>query len=400
MITIVHMASISRRTFAVTALSYSQILGANDRVRMGYIGLGNRGDQVHDAFLEHGDDVTAAVCDLRDDYMDFAIRKSRANPQKYKDYRKLLENNDIDAVVIATPDHWHALMFVDACRAGKDVYVEKPLCHTPEEGMKLVEAEKHTKSVVQVGMQRRSYDLYQKGRDLVAAHKLGAVRMVRSWWLNNYLGGGVATKLDGPLDWEQWQGPAERRPFDANRFRQWRFYSEYAGGILADQGAHVFDGIHMLMGAGFPSAVNASAGKPHKPGVNQPESVVAIAEYPEDFIAAFSINYAAMQYRTRNDQLNQLDGDAARMDIGREELKIFAKGAEDTPAITDKSERGFGYATDLHVQNFLECVRTRNTPAAPMRIAFQAALVVQMANMSLKQGRRLRWNAAAGKVEA
>ena len=143
-------------------------------------------------------------------------------------------------------------MVLDALAAGKDVYVEKPLCHTPEEGAQLVEAEKKTKSIVQVGMQRRSYDLYQQGRDLVAAGKLGDVRMVRSWWLNNYLGGAVATKLDGPLDWEQWQGPAERRPFDANRFRQWRFYSEYAGGILADQGAHVFDGIHMLMGAGFP----------------------------------------------------------------------------------------------------------------------------------------------------
>jgi len=154
----------------------------------------------------------------------------------------------------------------------------------------------------------------------------------------------------------------------------------------------VFDGIHMLMGATFPSAVNASGGKVHKAGVNQPESVVAIAEYPEDFIATFSINYAAMQYRTRNDQLNSLDGDAARMDIGREDLKVFAKGAEDAPAITAKSEKGFGWATDLHVQNFLECVRSRQTPTAPMKLAVQAALVAQMANLSLKQGRRIRWN--------
>jgi hypothetical protein len=156
----------------------------------------------------------------------------------------------------------------------------------------------------------------------------------------------------------------------------------------------------MLMGAAFPSAVNASAGKPHKAGVNTPESVVAIAEYAEDFIATFSINYAAMQYRTRSDQMNHLDGDAARMDIGREDLKVFAKGAEDAPALTAKSERGFNWATDLHVQNFLECVRTRQTPTAPMRVAFQAALVVQMANLSLRQGRRLRWNAAAQRVEA
>jgi predicted dehydrogenase len=223
---------------------------------------------------------------------------------------------------------------------------------------------------------------------------------VRSWWLNNYLGDSKAARLEGALDWEQWQGPATRVSPDPDRFVHWRFYSEYSGGILADQGAHVFDGIHLLMGAGFPSAVNASAGKPHRAGGNTPESVVAIAEYPEDFIAAFSVNYAAMQYKLRNDQLNQLDGDRARMDIGREEFKVFLKGAEEEPAIVKKSAKGFRYATDLHVQNFLDCVRTRKTPTAPMRVAFQAALVVQMANLSLKDGRRYKWNAAAGKVEA
>ncbi len=370
-----------------------------DQIALGVIGAGGRGTLVMTTFQKDAALRVAAICDVYEPNLEKAATAAGSKPKLYRNYKDLLADRDVQAVLIATPEHWHAQMVLDALAAGKDVYVEKPLCHTPEEGARLVEAEKHTKSIVQVGMQRRSYDLYQQGRDLIAANRLGAVRMVRSWWLNNYLGGGVATKLDGPLDWEQWQGPAERRPFDANRFRQWRFYSEYAGGILADQGAHVFDGIHMLMGAGFPSAVNASAGKPHKAGVNQPESVVAIAEYPQDFIATFSINYAAMQYRTRNDQLNQLDGDLARMDIGREDLKIFAKGSEDTPALTAKSERGFNYATDLHVQNFLDCVRTRKTPTAPMRVAFQAALVVQMANLSLKRGRRLTWNAAAGRVE-
>ena len=238
-----------------------------------------------------------AICDVYEPNLEKAASIGRHETQALPQLQGPARRPDIQAVLIATPEHWHAQMVLDALAAGKDVYVEKPLCRTPEEGAKLVEAEKKTKQIVQVGMQRRSYDLYQQGREIVAAGKLGTVRMVRSWWLNNYLGGGVATKLDGPLDWEQWQGPAERRPFDPDRFRQWRFYSEYAGGILADQGAHVFDGIHMLMGAGFPSAVNASAGKPHKPGVDTPESVVAIAEYPEDFIATFSINYAAMQYR-------------------------------------------------------------------------------------------------------
>src|SRR5262249_44404054 len=124
------------------------------------------------------------------------------------------------------------------------------------------------------------------------------------------------------------------------------------------------------------------------------------AEYPEDFIATFSINYAAMKYRTRNDQLNHLDGDQARMDIGREELKVYMQGAEEKAAVEKASARGFGYATDLHVRNFLECMRTRKTPTAPMSKAFQAALVVQLANLSLKSGRRMKWNAAQEKVEA
>ena len=291
-------------------------------------------------------------------------------------------------------------MVLDALAARKDVYVEKPLCRTPEEGVELVAAEKKSKQIIQVGMQRRSYDLYLQARELVASGMLGTVRMVRSWWLNNYLRTGEPVKLTGPLDWEQWQGPMEKRvPLNPDLFRNWRAYGDYAGGIVADQGAHVYDGIHLLMNASYPLAVNASAGRSHKKGWDTPESVVVIAEYPEDFIATFSINYGAMRYKSRNDQLNQLDGDAARMDIGRETCSVFKEGAEETAAVTRTSEKGFGWATDLHVQNFLECVRTRKTPTAPMRVGFQSALVVQLANMSLEQSRRMRWNDALQRVE-
>jgi len=376
----------------------------SDQIVMGVIGAGSRGTLVMTTFQKDPAVRVGAICDVYEPNLERAVsaasKVTGTHPKIYRNYKELLADKDVQAVLIATPEHWHAQMVLDALAAGKDVYVEKPLCQTPEQGVKLVEAERRSKNIVQVGMQRRSYDLYLEGRDVVASGKLGNVRMVRSWWLNNYLGGAKATKLDGPLDWEQWQGPATRRPFDANRFRQWRLYSDYAGGIVADQGAHVFDGIHLMMSASYPLAVNASAGKPHKDGVDTPESVVAIAEYPEDFIGVFSVNYADMQYKTINDQMNHLDGDQARMDIGREDLKVFMKGAEDQPAITKKSLKGFGYATDLHVQNFVECVLTRKTPTATMKLGFQAALVVQMANMSLKQGRRLKWNAALNRVEA
>ncbi len=373
-----------------------------DPLVLGVIGSGGRGTAVMAVFQKHPDVKVGAICDVYEPNLERALseaRKAGSQPKAYRNYQDLLADQDIQAVLIATPEHWHYQMVMDAIAAGKDIYVEKPLCHTPEEGVALVEAEKKTKCIIQVGMQRRSYDLYLEARKIVATGALGKVRMVRSWWLNNSLGAASATALDGRLDWEQWQGPVEHRPFDANRFRNWREYSEYSGGIVADQGAHVFDGIHLLMNASYPLAVNASAGKVHKTGVDTPESVVVIAEYPEDFLAVFTINYAAMHYKPKNDQLNQLDGDAARLDIGREEFKVYRQGNEEQPETAQRSELGFAHATDLHVANFLECVKTRATPTAPMRLGFQAALVIQMANMSLQRRRRLQWNAHSNKVE-
>ncbi len=396
-----------RRSFLLASGSAIALSAAPaSTIVLGLIGAGGRGTFVMSTFQKTATVRVGAICDVYEPNLErglsTAAKVQGSAPRAYRNYKQLLADKTIDAVLIATPEHWHAQMVLDALAAGKDVYVEKPLCHTPEEGIALVEAEKKSKQIIQVGMQRRSFDLYLEGRSIVASGKLGKVRMVRSWWLNNYVGdGGTRTaKLDGPLDWEQWQGPVKKRvPPDPFIFRNWREISDYAGGIVADQGAHVYDGIHLLMNASYPLAVTAAAGKPHRAGYDMPESVVVTAEYPEDFIGVFSVNYAAMRYKSRNDQMNHLDGDRARMDIGREDCRVFMEGAEDTPAIEKRSEKGFGYATDLHVQNFLECIQTRKTPTAPVRLGFQAAIVVQLANLSLKTGRRMKWNAQLGKVE-
>lgn len=367
----------------------------SDRIVLGVIGSGGRGTFVMTVFQKDASVSVGAICDVYEPNLERGLStaaKAGAHSKAYRNYKQLLDDKDIHAVLIATPEHWHHRMVLDALAAGKDVYVEKPLCQTPQQGIELVQGEKNSKNIVQVGMQRRSYDLYLEARKIVANGTLGHVRMIRSWWLNNDLSAPKAARLEGPLDWEQWQGPARKHAPDPDRFRRWRLYSDYSGGIVADQGAHVYDGMHLLMNSSYPLAVNASAGKPHNPDVDTPESVVVIAEYPEDFLGIFTINYAAMKYKTRNDQLNQLDGDKARMDVSREECKVFMQGAEETPAISIASQFGFGRATDLHVANFLDCVRTRKTPTAPMRIAFPAALVVQLANQSLKDGRRIVWN--------
>lgn len=395
------LMEIERRVFLLGA-SGALMYGASNQLVLGVIGSGGRGTAVMKVFQGHPEVKVGAICDVYEPNLEGAISsavKGGSHPKAYRNYKDLLADKSIQAVLIATPEHWHYQMVMDAIAAGKDIYIEKPLCRTPEEGVALVEAAKNSRCVIQVGMQRRSYDLFLAARKIVASRTLGQVRMVRSWWLNNSLHAKPAAKLDGKLDWDEWQGPAKHRAFDPDRFRNWREYSDYSGGIVADQGAHVFDGIHLLMNASFPVAVNASAGQVHKERVDTPESVVVIAEYPEDFLAAFTINYAAMHYKPSNDQLNQLDGDQARLDIGREDFKVYRQGNEDRPEIAQHSELGFGHATDLHVANFLECVKTRQTPTAPVRLGFQAALVVQMANMSLKRGRRLRWNAETNEVE-
>ncbi|MGC2657975.1 MAG: Gfo/Idh/MocA family oxidoreductase [Bryobacteraceae bacterium] len=398
------LANIDRRAFIVGSGGLLWAGAApSDQLVLGVIGSGGRGTAVMKVFQSHSDVKIGAICDVYEPNLEQALAEAvrgGSHPISYRNYRDLLADKNIQAVLIATPEHWHYQMVMDAIAAGKDIYVEKPLCRTPEEGVTLVNAEKNSRCVIQVGMQRRSYDLFLNARRIVASGSLGQIRMVRSWWLNNSLNTAPATQLEGKLDWEQWQGPAEHRPFDPDRFRNWREYSEYSGGIVADQGAHVFDGIHLLMNAGYPLAVNSSAGRVHKQRVDTPESQVVIAEYPEDFLAVFTINYAAMHYKPQNDQLNQLDGDQARLDIGREDFKVYRRGNEERPETAQHSELGFSHATDLHVANFLECVRTRQTPTAPVRLGFQAALVVQMANLSLRQGRRLRWNAQTNQVEA
>jgi predicted dehydrogenase len=388
----------NRRTLLIGASSVMWAQTApSDGLHVGVIGPGGRGRFLMERFARDASVQLTAVCDVYEPNLEAGLSLAKGKAKAYRYYKELLSDKNVDIVIIATPEHWHHQMVLDALAAGKDVYVEKPLCHTPEQGVELIHAARHSDRIVQVGMQRRSYPLYLKARDVRAAGTLGNVRLVRTWWINNSLNGGTDKKLEGPLDWEQWQGPAPHHPMDLARFRNWRNYRDYAGGIVADQGAHIYDGIHLIRGVGFPVAVNASAGKVHSAEGDTPETVVVVAEYPEDFLGVFTINYAGMHYPGRLDQLNQFDGDEARMDVGREFLSVYKQSDPETPAIT--ATGSFDTATDAHIQNFLECVRTRKEPNATVEKGFQAALVIQLANLSLQTGRRVKWNAQAQKVE-
>lgn len=190
------------RAMAMSALSYSQVMGANERTMVGYIGLGNRGDQVHDGFLEFGDARTAAICDLKTSYLDLAEKKAKDRghdiPKRYADWLKLIEDKTLDAIVIATPDHWHALMMIEACNAGKDVYCEKPLRLTVVEGRKMVEAAERNKRVVQVGIHRRSAKFLQEAAAYVQSGALGNITQAQGWHLTNEWPTGLGSAPEGP----------------------------------------------------------------------------------------------------------------------------------------------------------------------------------------------------------
>jgi predicted dehydrogenase len=194
----------------------SRILGANDRVRAALIGAGGRGRYLTGEFKEIGVEM-GAVCDVYEANLNAGLKVASTGAKAYDNYRRMLEDKSFDVVVVATPDHWHARMTMDAVEAGKDVYVEKPLAHTIPEGFQMIEAVRRTKRIVQVGTQRRSYDIFLEAKKIMDSGQVGDVHLVNSWWIN-YQAGLSTRTLQGKLDWKQWLGTAPQRELDPVRF--------------------------------------------------------------------------------------------------------------------------------------------------------------------------------------
>jgi predicted dehydrogenase len=384
------MIDTSRRSFgkaaiAAAASSYSRILGANEKVRVGYIGLGNRGDQVHDAFLEHGDQVTAAVCDLREDYMDFAVKKSRAAPAKYKDYRRLLDDKNVDAVAIATPDHWHALMFIEACKAGKDVYVEKPLSLTVAEGRRMVQVAGETKRVTQVGIHRRSVKSLIEAAEIVRSGGIGHVTVAKGYHVQNEWPNGIgAASTDPPMTdemWDQWLGPAPKVPYDRNRgFYNFRWFYDYSGGQITNFGVHYMDFIRMALGKQSPRAVTAMGGRfAVKDNREIPDTCEVLWDYGDTLVVFSQYNANGAPPNAKGTEL-EIRGTKGTMYLNSGKWEIVPERTTEvlfgqrTP-LDRNLERGYGPSkkaameprtggsgfadTTWHTRNFLDCMKSR-----------------------------------------
>jgi predicted dehydrogenase len=378
----------NRRNFlaAGTALAASRVLGANDRVRLAVIGSGNRARSVMGLFMKNPTVEVVALCDVWDEAVGQAQKMLPAKAAESTDYRALLDRKDVDAVLIGTPDHWHAQMCIDACKAGKDVYVEKPLTLTPEEGPDIIKAARQSHRVMQVGMQQRSGEHYARAKaEYFDSGRIGKVTMARTWWHGNgwHLRKPPFTDKPAGLDWKAFVGPRPARPWNAHQFWNWRAYLDFGGGQITDLFTHWIDVVHWFMQEDLPAAAVASGGVYHyKDGRTAPDTINVLLEYPGQWTATFEATLAP-----------GARGAAIEFCGAEGRLMITRGGYTFTPVKGDPEQvqvEGRGDLMTLaHVENFLSCMRTRNRPTGDVEIGHRSALASHLGNIACVQKRRI-----------
>jgi predicted dehydrogenase len=383
--------AVPRRTFlrgvtAATALSYSRVFGANERVQLGLIGCGERGRGDMGKFVKSGTVDVTAVCDIYGAQID-AAQQMAPKSKSFTDHRKLLEMKELDAVLIGVPDHWHAAIAIDALNAGKDVYVEKPLTLKMEEGPPIVKAARVNSRICQVGMQQRSGKHYLEAKQMYFdTGKLGKVTLARTWWYGNdyHLRKAPDRLKDLPsnLDWAHFLGPLKWRDWDPQQYWNWRAYLDFGGGQVTDLFTHWIDVVHMFLGADIPIAASAVGGiYNYKDGRTAPDTINVLLEYPQQFTATFEatlvpgITGAAIEFCGTQGRL--------WIDRNRYEFRPVGRGAQ--PIVVQAT-------TDIdqdHIQNFLDCVKSRKLPNGDVLIGHRSAQASHLGNISYMEKRRI-----------
>jgi predicted dehydrogenase len=382
---------VPRRAFlrgvtAATALSYSRVFGANDRVQLGLIGCGERGRSDMGKFMKAGQVDVVALCDIYGAQVDRA-KQNAPGARSFTDHRALLALKDVDVVLIAVPDHWHAATATDALNAGKDVYVEKPLTLKIEEGPGIVKAARLNNRICQVGMQQRSGKHYLEAKRLyMDTGKLGKVTLARTWWHGNsyHLRKAPASLQTQPanLDWAHFLGPLKWRDWDPQQYWNWRAYLDFGGGQVTDLFTHWIDVVHMFMGQDNPISASAAGGVYHyKDGRTAPDTINVLLEYPSQFTATFE---ATLAPGITGDAL-ELCGTEGRLWIDRTRYEFHLPGRTAQATVVQASSD-----LDLdHVENFLECVRSRKLPNGDVLIGHRSAQASHLGNLSYMQKRRI-----------
>jgi predicted dehydrogenase len=426
--------TIDRRTFTKGAAALGALatlapglraVGSNDRIRLGFIGVGNRGDQLLDAFLAQPDAEVVALCDVYEPYLPAAQKKAGGKAQLHHDFRKLLDQKDVDAVVIATPDHWHALTFVAACHAGKDVYVEKPLSLTIGEGRKMVEVAQETGRITQTGLHRRSAPVMQEAVQRIRAGDIGKVTVAKCYHLRNESPMGIGNPADGEppagLDWEMWLGPAPKVAYNPNRcLYKFRWFSDYSGGQLTNFGTHYLDVIQWALGHDAPRGVCALGGKyAIEDNREIPDTLEAVWEYEGGTLVTFSqynANAAAGNARGYELEFRGTKGtlliqEGAGYEIIPEKVRTKELPALSPTARQENSEQAKAVRTAMepvsvkgkaettyHARNFLDAVKSRKPASCPVAVGHRSTSATLLAKIALRRGRYLAWDARAERV--
>lgn len=406
-------------------------IGANDRIRVGLIGCGSRGNQVASDWMKHTDSVFVAACDVAKDRLEKTAARlggvQGTTLDGYEDYRRILERRDVDAVLVATPDHWHAPMTIDACAAGKDVYVEKPVSNEIDPALKMVEAARRHDRVVQVGLQQRSWHHFQEAATLFHAGCIGSSVNHCQMCPPVSRGGAAAGRGQQPagaqqpppgFNWEMFQGPAKRKPFDPAR-RNWRGWYDYGGGNLTDWGVHLTDIMNWYMRADATAPLMTSASAQYVRIPRDPERVpdtYAVTWQYERFVATLSNAMVPGGDNPTALYGNYFFGDRGVLLVNRygyevkpypaaprsqapnappPEPPIEARRFTDPKGMSETVGSPYGSATHRHVRNFLDAVRSRQRPACDIEIGFHSALPCLLAIVSVKTGKTVRWDGKA-----
>lgn len=403
-----------------------KVIGANERINLAWIGCGERGFVLYSHLKKIPGVEVVAACDVYAPHARRAQGWIGSRCTTYPDFRHALDRSDVDAVLIATPDHWHAIPTILACQAGKDVYVEKPLGHNVKEGSAMVRAARRHQRIVQTGTQQRSAPHFSEVRDILKNRNLGEVGFVRIWnFINRYPNGIGHAPDEAPpdgLDWDFYLGPAPSRPFNPKRFLgTFRHFWDYAGGPATDLGTHRFDILHYLMGEDLPKSVSAVGGRRAlKDDGEVPDTIQATFEYP-GFLLNYEASYVSgigtgsrtrgrRYYRARSPlacpfgmAFHGSNGTLFADRLGYEvlpELKPGRLTTDDAHTAPDlyrtearAGDSGSGAAEEAHLRNFLTCVRSRQRPVADVEHGHRASNVAHLANIALRTGRKLLWNA-------
>ncbi len=389
---------------AGTALSRTRVLGANDRVRLGLIGCGDRGTDVWTRFLKQADLQPVAVCDVYTPYLDRAAKVAAgagaSDVKKHEDFRRLLESKEVDAVLIGTPDHWHALQTILACEAGKDVYCEKPLSLTIREGRRMIEAARRHNRVVQTGSQQRSGLHYQEAVKLIRDGGIGAVHKITAGYTRNAMPGFKPEEVLGPgkecpkeLNWDMWLGPAPYVPYDPFRCHyHFRWFWDYSGGQMTNWGAHNLDIARWALNARGPVSVSAYGGRYEiKDGGQTPD----VQEVLYNFSDAI-VSWSGREVNRTRDEYLVFHGTKGTLSIMRNGYAIEPETwrKREKPEIERRSAKGDPNDMQTrHIRNFLDCIKSRQRPIADVEEGHLTAVMCHLGNIATRLGRSLKWDA-------